>query len=47
MSQDYPLHASLPAATVAKASGKILSISGDATRGKDVVIVYNMQCRLM
>lgn len=30
-----------------KNSGTLLSISGNVTKGKDVVLVYNMQCRIM
>lgn len=46
-SQSYPPHGSIDATTAGKNSGKLLSISGNVTKGKDVVLVYNMQCRIM
>ncbi len=46
-SQSYAPHGSVSANTAAKYSGKILSISGNVTKGKSTVLVYNMQCRIM
>ncbi|CAN7400511.1 hypothetical protein LJR045_002495 [Microbacterium sp. LjRoot45] len=45
--QTYAPHGSVSASRATKYSGKILQISGNVTRGKDVVLVFNMQCKIM
>ena len=45
--QAYPPHGSVNAAKASKYSGKILKIAGNVTKGKDTVLVFNMQCRIM
>ena len=46
-SQNYAPHGSVGADRAKKYSGKILQISGNVTKGKDTVLVYNMQCRIL
>lgn len=45
--QGYAPHGSVGADRATKYSGTILKISGNVTRGKDTVLVFNMQCRIM
>lgn len=46
-SQNYPPHGSVSAARAKKYSGKILELSGTVTNNGDVVLVFDMQCRIM
>ncbi len=46
-SQTYAPHGSVSAATAAKNSGKIMNVSGYVTYGKQVVLEFSMQCRIM
>ena len=46
-SQSYAPHGSVDAGTAKRYSGQILAISGNVTKGKDVVLLFNMQCRIM
>lgn len=44
--QSYAPHGSVPASKAVKYSGKILAISGTVTKGGNVVLEFNMQCRI-
>lgn len=46
-SQSYAPHGSVGAARAAKYSGKILSVSGTVTRDKELVLEFNMRCKIM
>ena len=46
-SQNYAPHGSVGAARAAKYSGKILSVSGTVTRDKELVLEFNMRCKIM
>jgi len=46
-SQNYAPHASISAARATKYSGKLLKIAGNVTKGKDLLLHYEMVCRIM